>query len=222
MSAQGSNRGRYERLCHARLACATLCRGCSALGYGWQNQRKALKGRNKWRTSQTPIRKPAQATTRTNAEQRHGGSSIAPRCAARRETAASVRGACRALSGLLKKFGLVTQGGAIARKTRGCFPGLSCYGPFGAKRRGQYLAVSSHGAARSRQRVLDAVILRGEVTRGSVSRWASTALPNGACAQVAVCSLFKATPSGFACRQPSRPRGAQRSFQSRPPGYPAC
>ena len=116
------NRGRYERLCDARLACATLGRGCAALGYGWRNQSKALKGRNKWRTRQTPIRKPGQATTRTNAEQRHGGSSIAPCCAARRETAASVRGACYALSGLLKMFGLVTQGGAIARKTRGRLP----------------------------------------------------------------------------------------------------
>jgi hypothetical protein len=37
------------------LVCITPGRGCAALGYGWQNQPKALKGRNKWRTRQSPI-----------------------------------------------------------------------------------------------------------------------------------------------------------------------
>ena len=44
------------------------------------------------------------------------------RCVPFRETAAPVGGDCYALSGLLEMFVLVTQGGAIARKTRGRLP----------------------------------------------------------------------------------------------------
>jgi len=65
-------------LCHVWLVCITPGRGCAALGEGWQNQRKALKGRNKWRARQTPIRKPGQSLTRTETEQRCDRPSIAP------------------------------------------------------------------------------------------------------------------------------------------------
>ena len=75
------NRERHDRRCHVWLGCITHARGCAALGYGWQNQRKALKGRNKWRTRQTSIRKPEQFATRTNAAQRGNASSITRRCA---------------------------------------------------------------------------------------------------------------------------------------------
>ena len=105
---------------------------------------------------------PGQSATRTNAAQRGNASSITRRSASRLETAPPVRGDCCALSGLLGLFVSRTQGGAIARKTRGRFPWADMLRP-----------------------------LRGKETRGSVSRWllsvlrghdrkTFTALPNRA------------------------------------------
>ena len=118
-------------LCHAWLVCITPGRGCAALGEGWQNQRKALEGRNKWRARQTPIRKPGQSPTRTETEQRRDRPSIAP--PSRRETAAPARGDCCALSGLLGMFLSATQGGVTARKTRGHLPWADMLRPLRGK-----------------------------------------------------------------------------------------
>jgi hypothetical protein len=133
---KGSNRPHNEWLCDAWLVCITPGRGCAALGCGWQDQRKALKGRNKWRARQSPVRKPGQSAGVTNSEQRRNAPSIAPRCVSLRETAAPVGGDCCALSGLLGIF-LYRQPRAAWPLARLAvtFPGLSCCGPFGAKRR---------------------------------------------------------------------------------------
>ena len=126
---------------------------------------------------------------RTHAKQRRNASSIAPRSASRLETAVPVGGDCCALSGLMGLFVSLTQGCAIARKTRGRFPwadmlrplrvtplrilgvGFRCTWPFAPRT----CAFSRSEKPRTCQpcsvKMLNGVTLRGKETRGSVSRW---------------------------------------------------